>query len=60
MLLDIKKTGKNTQSLYSKKMKKIIIFFIIFLFSSFSFASDEKPGRYFKDQTDNRYKDFNN
>ena len=33
-------------------MKKIIIFFIIFLYSSFSFALDEKPGRYFKDQPD--------
>ena len=52
MLLDIKKTGKNIQNLYFKKMKKIIIFFIIFLFSPFSFASDEKPERYFEDQPD--------
>ena len=52
MQYDIKKTGKNILNLYFKEMKKIIIFFIIFLFSSLSFASDEKPGRYFKDQPD--------
>ena len=52
MQLDIKKTGKNIQNLYFKEMKKIIIFFIIFLFSSLSFASDEKLERYFEDQPD--------
>ena len=34
-------------------MKKIFVILISFLiFSSFSFASDEKPGRFFKDQPD--------
>jgi len=37
---------------YSKLMKKFLILFLTLLFTNFSFASDEKPGRFFEDQPD--------
>ena len=33
-------------------MKKILLTLLITLFSSYLFAADEKPGRYFEDQPD--------
>ena len=33
-------------------MKKILLTLLISLFTTSLFASDEKPGRYFKDQPD--------
>ena len=33
-------------------MKKILIIFLTFLFTTLSLASDEKPGRFFEDQPD--------
>ena len=33
-------------------MKKFLILFLTLLFTNFSFASDEKPGRFFEDQPD--------
>ena len=33
-------------------MKKLLILILTLLFTNFSFASDEKPGRFFEDQPD--------
>jgi len=33
-------------------MKKILIIFLTLLFTNLTFASDEKPGRFFEDQPD--------
>ena len=33
-------------------MKKILIIFLTFLFTTLSLASDKKPGRFFEDQPD--------
>ena len=33
-------------------MKKFLILFLTLLFTNLSFASDEKPGRFFQDQPD--------
>tara|TARA_Y200000002_G_scaffold341810_1_gene313263 strand:+ start:218 stop:1141 length:924 start_codon:yes stop_codon:yes gene_type:complete len=52
MQLDTRKTGKNIQSQYFNDMKNIFLILTIFLYSSLSFASDEKSGRYFEDQPD--------
>ena len=33
-------------------MKRLLIFFLTFLFTNLTFAADEKPGRFFEDQPD--------
>ena len=33
-------------------MKKLVLILTIIFFSTYLFASDEKPGRYFEDQPD--------
>ena len=33
-------------------MKKVLIFFLTFFFTNLTFATDEKPGRFFEDQPD--------